>query len=63
MALVFYFDIKNIPQSQVPIFIKNPNFLNLLGGSLKIFPNIKLILLVLLVCLLILQGRVANPKF
>ena len=33
-AQVFYFDIKNIAQSQSPILIKNPYFLHLLGEYL-----------------------------
>ena len=36
-ALVFYFDIKNIAQSQGPVLIRNPNFLNFLGNSLDLF--------------------------
>ena len=31
-ALLFYFDIKNIAQSQGPILIKNLNFLHLLSN-------------------------------
>ena len=36
-ALVFYFDIKNIAQSQGPILIKNLNFLHLLSNFLDFF--------------------------
>ena len=36
-ALVFYFDIKNIAQSQGPILIKNLNFLDLLSNFLDFF--------------------------
>ena len=36
-ALVFYFDIKNIAQSQGPVLIRNPNFLSFLGNSLDLF--------------------------
>ena len=36
-AVVFYFDIRNIAQSQSPILIKNFNFLHLLSNFLDFF--------------------------
>ena len=36
-ALVFYFDIKNIAQSQGPILVKNLNFLHFLNNCLDFF--------------------------
>ena len=36
-TLVFYFDIKNIAQSQGPILIENLNFLHLLSNCLDFF--------------------------